>query len=91
MAKTDKPAGIAAGRPSTAPPAPSSPPASSAAPAARPVEKVSIDEFCARLSVGDKRVELIGAFNVAEKRARRASDTEAAYRARYQAFINKPV
>jgi len=58
---------------------------------APPAERISIDEFCAQLSTGDKRVELIGAFHAAEKRAGRTSDTEAAFRARYQAFINKPV
>lgn len=52
---------------------------------------LTLQEFCIRLSVDDRRVELIGAFESDERRARRLKDTAEAYAARYQAFINKPV
>lgn len=51
---------------------------------------LSLDEFCARLSQTDRRVEMIGAFNAAEKAAGRVKDTEQAFNARYVAFINQP-
>ena len=52
---------------------------------------LTLQEFCIRLSVDDRRVELIGAFESVERRAGRLKDTAEAYSARYQAFINKPV
>lgn len=52
---------------------------------------MTLDEFCARLSQSDRRVELIGAFHFDEKRNKRVKDTEANFRARFDAFINKPV
>lgn len=52
---------------------------------------LTLQEFCIRLSVDDRRVELIGAFEFDERRAGRLKDTAEAYAARYQAFINKPV
>lgn len=51
---------------------------------------LSLDEFCARISMIDKRVELIGGFNHSEKAAGRNKDTETAYRKRYAEFINQP-
>lgn len=51
---------------------------------------LSLEEFCTRLSLDDKRVELIGAFNHAEKGAGHNKDTESAYKARFSAFINQP-
>lgn len=54
-------------------------------------EQVTLEEFCTRLSVTDKRVEMIGAFNFVEKRAGHVKDTEANYAARYEAFTKKPV
>lgn len=56
-----------------------------------PVVQVTLDEFCARLSNSDRRVELIGAFNFTEKLAGRTKDAESNYQTRYGAFINKPV
>lgn len=52
---------------------------------------LTLEEFCTRLSVSDKRVELIGAFAHTEAVAGRSKDTETAYAARYSDFINKPV
>ncbi|MBN3839281.1 hypothetical protein [Burkholderia sp. Ac-20349] len=48
------------------------------------------DEFCASLSAGDKRVELISAFHSMEVAAGRVRDVPSAYAARFQAFINQP-
>lgn len=52
---------------------------------------LSISDFCVRLSETVSRPELIGAFAHVEQKARRVSDTAANYRARFDAFINKPV
>lgn len=51
---------------------------------------MSLDEFCRRLSVTDKRVELIGAFFATEESAGNVSDTAADFAGRYDQFINKP-
>ena len=65
--------------------------ASAAQAAAEPgAFQVSIDEFCTRLSSGDNRVEMIGAFHAQEKSAGRKSDTEAAYKARFIKFCGAP-
>ncbi|MBE0436222.1 MAG: hypothetical protein IBX56_10510 [Methylomicrobium sp.] len=53
--------------------------------------KMTLDEFCARLSQDDKRVELIGGFHFSEKRAKRLNDTESAYRVRFEEFLKTPV
>lgn len=52
--------------------------------------KLSIDDFCVRLSETDKRVEMISAFNSDERQAGRVSDTADNYASRYQVFLNKP-
>jgi hypothetical protein len=54
-------------------------------------EPLTLDEFCMRFSQVDRRVELIGAFHYVEKSAGRQKDTEEAYRARFDAFVNAPV
>lgn len=54
-------------------------------------QEVTLTEFCVRMSATDKRVELIGGFNASEARAGTVKDTESRYRARFTAFINKPV
>jgi len=54
-------------------------------------QKLTLDEFCRRLSASDKRVELIGAFHFVETQAKRFKDAESSYRARFSAFVNKPV
>lgn len=61
------------------------------APAAAAPADVTLDEFCTRLSLTDKRVELIGGFHHVEKKHRRFKDAEPKYRARFEAFVNKPV
>lgn len=55
------------------------------------VIKVTLNEFCVRLSTTVKRPELLGAFEHQERVAGRLSDTESGFRARFDAFINKPV
>lgn len=52
---------------------------------------VTIKEFCSRLSVKDKRVELIGAFHSEEVRCRRVKDSEANYQKRFEEFVKRPV
>ena len=51
----------------------------------------SLTEFCMRVSQTVRRPELIGAFEHVERTAGRTTDTEAAYRARFDAFLNKPI
>ncbi len=51
---------------------------------------LTLDEFCSRLSITDRRVELIGAFHITEKAAGRTKDMASAYSARYTAFLNQP-
>lgn len=55
------------------------------------VQELTLDEFCARLSSRDKRVELIGGFHFVETKAKRFKDAESQYQARFEAFVNKPV
>lgn len=55
------------------------------------VNEITLDEFCARLSVGDRRFELIAAFHFDERTNGKAKDFETAYRARFEAFATKPV
>jgi hypothetical protein len=58
---------------------------------AEPAEfPLSLSEFCSRLSATDKRVELISAFHHDETAAGRSRDGEAAYRARFDAFVHRP-
>lgn len=61
---------------------------------AQPVEPaeypLALEEFCTRLSVTDKRVELIGAFAHAETRAGRIKALATEYAGHYRAFVNKP-
>lgn len=53
--------------------------------------KLSLTDFCTRLSETVKRPELIGAFEFTERKAQRIKATEAEFRARFDAFANKPV
>jgi hypothetical protein len=64
--------------------------AESATPA-QPDEAMTLQEFCTRLSITDRRVEMIGGFHSDETRNGRVKDTEANFNARYMAFVNKPV
>lgn len=58
---------------------------------AAPAPAVTLNEFCLRLSETAHRPELIGGFEATERAARHHSDTEAAYRARFDTFVNKPL
>ena len=49
-----------------------------------------LEEFCQRLSVTDRRVELIGAFYSEETRAGRVKDTESNFSARFNKFVSQP-
>lgn len=60
------------------------------APVAAP-EHITLDEFCMRLSMSDRRVELIGGFAYSEKAAGRIKDAESEFQTRYSAFANKSV
>lgn len=51
---------------------------------------LTLDEFCTRLSLKDKRVEMIGAFNAMERHAGHVKDTEVAYQTRYNDFLTQP-
>lgn len=53
--------------------------------------KLSLVEFCTRLSESVKRPELIGGFEFIERRAGRVKDTASAYQQRFDAFIKTPV
>lgn len=53
--------------------------------------KLPLDEFCRRLSETVNRPELIGGFEFVERRAGRLKDTQAAYRDRFDAFVQTPV
>jgi hypothetical protein len=55
------------------------------------VEHITLEEFCTRLSMSDKRVELIGGFNYTETAAGRIKDAESDFQARFTAFTTKPV
>ena len=50
-----------------------------------------LSEFCARLSASVKRPELIGAFEHHERTGGRVSGTDSEFKARFDAFITKPV
>lgn len=56
-----------------------------------PALKQHLNEFCSRLSATVKRPELIGAFEHSERVSGRLEDTEAEFKARFTAFVNKPV
>jgi len=55
------------------------------------VEPITLDEFCMRLSMADKRVELIGGFHYTETAAGRIKDAESEFQSRFTAFATKPV
>lgn len=59
--------------------------------AAPPVEQVTLNEFCIRLSNSDKRVELIGGFHHQETAKGTIKDAESEFYSRFLAFANKPV
>lgn len=51
---------------------------------------LTLTEYCTRLSMTDRRVELIGAFEHSERVAGRNSDIETNFASRYAAFANQP-
>lgn len=51
---------------------------------------LTLEEFCARLSSTDRRVELIGAFFKTEQSAGRGKASESEFSARFVAFCNQP-
>lgn len=53
-------------------------------------QALTLDEFCTRLSMTDRRVELIGAWHFTEKRAGVVKDTESAFKARFIDFATHP-
>ena len=53
--------------------------------------EISLDEFCSRLSETVKSPEAIGGFHFTERAAGTMRGTFEAYRARFDAFLNKPV
>jgi hypothetical protein len=52
---------------------------------------LSLADFCIRLSESVSRPELIGAFAHVEQKDGKIKDTALNFRARFDAFINKPV
>lgn len=50
----------------------------------------SIDEFCSTLSQTDKRVELIAAFNKAQKRAGNRKNYSNIFSMMFTAFVSNP-
>ena len=56
-----------------------------------PEVKLSLSDFCARLSETVRRPELIGAFESVEKSAGSAWAAESVFRERFDAFANKQI
>jgi hypothetical protein len=54
-------------------------------------EELTLDEFCIRLSVVDRRPELLSGFHFTETRAGHLKDVESAYRDRFAVYVNTPV
>lgn len=54
-------------------------------------QELTIDEYCARRSKTDRRVELLGAFHADEVANKRQKDFESAFDSRLQVFATKPV
>lgn len=52
---------------------------------------LSLIDFCKRLSETVKRPELIGGFESFERNAGRVKATEAQFRERFDAFVNRPI
>lgn len=51
---------------------------------------LTLTEFCTRLSTSDRRVELIGGFEHAERTSGRVSDLEVNFAKRFAEFANQP-
>lgn len=59
--------------------------------AVAPEPTLSLDEFCVRLSVTEKRPEAIAGFHYTENAAGRVKGTQDEYASRFREFLNKPV
>lgn len=53
--------------------------------------QMTLTEFCTQLSRTDKRVEMIGGFEHAERTAGHFKDTQEGFAERYNAFCNQPM
>lgn len=56
-----------------------------------PTEQTTLDEFCALLSVDDRRPELIAAFNHSERAHGIVKDLSSSFLSRFQAFATAKV
>lgn len=56
----------------------------------QPAQRVTLDEFCTRLSETEKRYTLIAGFHAGESKERRVRDTADGYAARFAEFIKQP-
>ncbi|EIW6162822.1 hypothetical protein MF451_003819 [Salmonella enterica subsp. enterica serovar Saintpaul] len=55
----------------------------------KPTEfEVSLDEFCCRLSLTERRSGLISVFHYRERKENRYRDLPSAYAARFEAYVN---
>jgi len=52
---------------------------------------LTVEEFCARTSAEDSRIELLAGFYSDEKANGRFKDSIAAYAERYAAYANRPI
>lgn len=52
--------------------------------------ELSLDEFCTRLSLTDKRTEMIGAFHHSEKNKGVSKDSESNFNQRFAKFCKLP-
>ncbi len=51
---------------------------------------ITLNEFCTRLSMTDKRVELIGGYHADEKKEGNVKDSEENFKKRFELFIKRP-
>jgi len=70
--------------------APKNEPATTSGDPVADVQELTVNEFCARLSAKISKPELIGAFAHVERVAGRVKDSEAAFEARFDLFVNQP-
>jgi len=53
--------------------------------------ELSLDEFCARLSKSDKRVELIGGFHADAKKRGQHKDFDVGFLRAFESYASRPV
>jgi len=56
-----------------------------------PTESLTLDEFCARLSKTDKRVELIGGFYADAKKCGQYKDVDVGFLRAFAEYADRPV